>query len=83
MRPLRLAALLLLAQRGPAQIDVNRPRSLFECDTPVAVGWYGSTDRCLRELCAGENVIGTHVIDPVGRLRRNPSYGRSPFELQK
>jgi hypothetical protein len=67
----------------PVEIEVNRPRSIFECDTPVAEKWYGSTNRCLKELCAGENVISTHIIDGAGRLRRNPCYGRSPFELQQ
>jgi hypothetical protein len=65
------------------QIEVNRPRSIFECDTPVGEQWYGSTNRCLKELCAGENVISIHVLDGAGRLRRNPCYGRSPFELQQ
>ena len=83
-----VAALIVLAAHPavgapPVQIEVNRPRSIFECDTPVGVQWYGSADRCLKELCAGENVISIHIIDPAGRLRRNPCYGRSPFELQQ
>jgi hypothetical protein len=85
--PRVLGALVLAAVAGaqapPAQIEVNRPRSIFECDTPIGVSWYGTADRCLKELCAGENVISTHVIDREGRLRRNPCYGRSPFELQR
>ena len=72
-----------LAQSPPVQVEINRPRSIFECDLPVGEQWYGSTNRCLKELCAGQNVISTHVFDGEGRLRRNPCYGRSPFELQK
>jgi hypothetical protein len=64
-------------------IEVNRPRSIFECDTPVGEQWYGSEDRCLRELCAGRNVTNAQILDDAGHLRRNPCYGRDPFELQK
>jgi len=86
VRRLGLALVLLAAgveQAPSVEVDVNRPRSIFECDTPVGERWYGSKDRCLKELCAGENVISTHVFDTQGRLRRNPCYGRSPFELQR
>jgi hypothetical protein len=78
-----LAARPACSDSRPAQVEVNRPRSIFECDTPVGEKWYGSKGRCLKDLCAGQNVISTHVFDGEGRLRRNPCYGRSPFELQK
>ncbi len=70
------------AQPG-VRVEVNRPRSIFECDTPIGVDWYGSTDRCLMELCAGQNVTNAHIIDERGRLRRNPCHGRDPFELSR
>jgi len=80
-----LAALLLAglapAARAQVQIEVNRPRSAFECDLPKAQEWYGSTERCLTELCAGENVTNRYVIDRRGDLRKNPCYGRTPSEL--
>lgn len=63
------------------QVDVNRPRTIFDCDTPLGERWYGSTDRCLRELCAGQNVTNAQLVDDSGHLRRNPCYGRDPFEL--
>ena len=64
-----------------AQVDVNRPRTIFDCDTPLGERWYGSTDRCLRELCVGQNVTNAQLVDDSGHLRRNPCYGRDPFEL--
>ena len=64
-------------------IEVNRPHSIFECDTPIGVDWYGSSDRCLMELCAGRNVTNSHILDERGRLRRNPCQGRDPFELSR
>lgn len=63
------------------QIEVNRPRNIFDCDTPRGEQWYGSTDRCLRELCVGQNVTNAQLVDDSGHLRRNPCYGRDPFEL--
>jgi hypothetical protein len=66
----------------PGQIDVNRPRSPFQCDTPVGINWYGSTNRCLEELCAGENVYNEYVFDTANRRRKNPCYGRSPTEFK-
>lgn len=60
------------------QVDVNRPRSQFECDTPVGEKWYGSTERCLEELCGGKNVYNEWIFDSDKRRRRNPCYGRNP-----
>ncbi|MEO6027520.1 MAG: hypothetical protein ABIR79_11695 [Candidatus Binatia bacterium] len=82
---LAVAAALVLGRAAAAQVqvEINRPRSIFECDTPIGEKWYGSADRCLRELCAGENVTNAQLVDASGRLRRNPCYGRDPFELQK
>ncbi len=75
-----LAGMLLGAPAAPAQlqVDVNRPRSPFECDTPVGERWYGSTERCLNELCGGHNVINEWLFDEHKRRRRNPCYGRNP-----
>ncbi len=76
-----LAALAIAAaapSRGQLQIDINRPRSPFECDTPVGESWYGSTQRCLDELCGGRNVTNEWLFDEHKRRRRNPCYGRDP-----
>ncbi len=81
-----LAVALAAAGGAAAQavpLEVNRPRSIFECDTPVGERWYGSADRCLRELCVGRNVTNAQIVDDSGHLRRNPCYGRDPFELQR
>ena len=74
------AVLLWYASPAPAQlvVDVNRPRSEFECDTPVGEKWYGSTERCLEELCGGKNVYNEWIFDSDKRRRRNPCYGRNP-----
>jgi hypothetical protein len=61
--------------------DSTRPRSASECDLPGGREWFGSTERCLQELCAGENVTNAHTQDREGRIRRNPCYGRDPYEL--
>jgi hypothetical protein len=80
-----LAAVAVIAATRDAasqvQIEVNRPRTIFDCDTPRGEQWYGSTDRCLRELCVGQNVTNAQLVDESGHLRRNPCYGRDPFEL--
>lgn len=78
-----LVAGLLLAGAAPAagqlQVDVNRPRTPFECDTPVGVSWHGSTERCLDELCANLNVYNEWLfVGDQKRRRRNPCYGRNP-----
>lgn len=67
-----------LAVRAQLQVDINRPRSQFECDTPVGREWYGSTERCLEELCGGKNVYNEWLFDENKRRRRNPCYGRNP-----
>jgi hypothetical protein len=64
------------------QVDVNRPRSQFECDTPVGEQWYGSTERCLEELCGGQNVYNEWLFDDHKRRRRNPCYGRNPTSFK-
>ena len=68
--------------QAPVQVEVNRPRTAFECDTPRGESWYGSTDRCLEELCAGQNVYNEYIFEG-SRRRENPCYGRSPTEFQK
>lgn len=82
-----LWAFLAVASSLPAaaqlQVDVNRPRSEFECDTPVGEKWYGSTERCLAELCGGKNVTNEWIFDRQNRRRRNPCYGQSPTEFGK
>ncbi len=65
------------------RVAAPRPGSAFECDTPKGAEWYGSTERCLRELCAGGNVTNRYVDGQGGRLRRNPCYGRDPYELER
>ena len=66
-----------------AEVEVNRPRSVFDCDTPRGEAWYGSADRCLCELCAGGNVTNRYIDGTDDRLRKNPCYGRDPYELQR
>lgn len=79
-----LAGVLIpCASSAQVQIEINRPRSIFECDTPIGVQWYGSADRCLQELCVGRNVTNAQLVDESGRLRRNPCYGRDPFEQSR
>jgi hypothetical protein len=74
------AALLVMCELAQAQlqVDINRPRSKFECDTPVGEKWYGSTERCLEELCGGQNVTNEWLFDDNKRRRRNPCYGCNP-----
>lgn len=75
-------ATVLIAAAYPAsgqlQLDINRPRTPFECDTPIGERWYGSTRRCLEELCGGRNVTNEWLFDEHKRRRRNPCYGRDP-----
>ena len=74
-----------MSQTRPAggQVEVNRPRTIFDCDTPRGEAWYGSTDHCLRELCAGGNFTNQYVDGADNRPRKNPCYGRDPYELQR
>jgi hypothetical protein len=55
-----------------AAADTLRPASPFDCDTARGGEWFGSTTRCLEELCRGGNVTNASVIGGDGRLRRNP-----------
>jgi hypothetical protein len=66
---------------APLQLEINRPQTPFDCDTPRGESWYGSTDRCLEELCAGENVYNEYIFQG-SRARKNPCYGRSPTEFK-
>ena len=53
-------------------LDGIQPGSPFDCDTTQASQWFGSTARCLAELCRGRNVTNASVIGGDGRLRENP-----------
>lgn len=79
-----LIALLVLVS-GPADAKKTQPRrtsrmaaesiqpgSPFDCDTAYAASWFGSTARCLAELCRGRNVTNAAVVGGDGRLRVNP-----------
>ena len=77
-----LRSLQAQAQTRPhAQVDVNRPRSPFDCELPIGEQWYGSRARCLAYLCAGQNVYNEYVFDSQNRRRRNPCYGQNPTEF--
>ena len=60
--------------RRAARISVEslQPGSPFDCDTAQASTWFGSTARCLAELCRGRNVTNAVVLGGDGRLRENP-----------
>jgi hypothetical protein len=60
--------------RRPARIalDALAPGSPFDCDTTRASTYFGSTARCLAELCRGRNVTNTAIVGGDGRLRENP-----------
>jgi hypothetical protein len=80
-------AILLSSLLPPAaaqqQIDINRPRSPYECDLPHAIRWYGSQDRCLQELCIGWNITNQWSFEAGGRRRRrNPCYGVNPRSFE-
>lgn len=78
-----LFALLLSSHTmAQVQIDVNRPRSPFDCLLPIGQQWYGSQQRCLAYLCAGQNVYNEYVFDAQSRRRKNPCFGQSPTELR-
>ncbi len=62
-------------------VDVNRPKSPFDCELPIGENWYGSRARCLAYLCGGENVYNEYVFDADGRRRKNPCYGQNPTEF--
>ena len=52
--------------------EALQPGSPFDCDTAHAAAWFGSTARCLAELCRGRNVTNAAVVGGDGRLRVNP-----------
>jgi hypothetical protein len=60
--------------RRPARIalDTLAPGSPFDCDTTRASTYFGSTARCLAELCRGWNVTNATIIGGDGHLRQNP-----------
>ena len=61
--------------RRTAKLDTGTaaaPVSPFDCDTARAATWFGSTRRCLDELCRGQNVTNAAVVGGDGRLRTNP-----------
>jgi hypothetical protein len=68
-------------RRPQTVIDVNRPRSPFDCELPIGESWYGSRERCLAYLCAGDNVYNEYIFDAANRRRKNPCYGQSPTEF--
>jgi len=49
----------------------------------MAERWYGSTKRCLQDLCAGGNVYNEYIFDAENRRRKNPCYGLSPTDYGK
>lgn len=65
-------------RRRPTRIaaETLQPGSPFDCDTPRGSAWFGSTARCLAELCRGRNAINAAVIGGDGRLRANPCVRR-------
>jgi hypothetical protein len=73
-----LSSLTPVAARAQKQIDVNRPRTPFDCDLPIGKEWYGSPARCLAELCGDRNVYNEYIFDAENRRRRNPCYGQNP-----
>ncbi|MCC6847194.1 MAG: hypothetical protein IT294_01740 [Deltaproteobacteria bacterium] len=56
--------------------ETLQPGSPFDCDTPRGSAWFGSTARCLAELCRGRNVTNAAVVGGDGRLRANPCVQR-------
>ena len=66
----------------PGAIDINRPRVPEQCDLPIGIDWFGTRERCLAELCGGQNVYNEYFFDVNGRRRKNPCYGQSPTEFE-
>ena len=56
--------------------ETLQPGSPFDCDTPRGSLWFGSTARCLAELCRGRNVVNGAIVGADGRLRANPCVQR-------
>jgi hypothetical protein len=63
--------------------QANGPTSAFECDTPRGIDAFGSTDRCLRALCADANRVNAYVLDAAERLRRNPCAAVDPSDARR
>ena len=65
-------------RRRPSRISAEtlQPETPFDCDTPRGSAWFGSTARCLAELCRGRNVTNGAVVGGDGRLRANPCVRR-------
>lgn len=57
-------------------METLQPGTPFDCDTPRGSAWFGSTARCLAELCRGRNVTNAAVVGGDGRLRANPCVRR-------
>jgi len=69
---------------GQLQVDINRPRTPFDCSLENGIRWYGSKERCLQELCAGGNTTNEWIFDSNGkRRRRNPCYRVDPFNFDE
>jgi hypothetical protein len=66
---------------GQVEININRPRSAFDCTLPNGKEWYGSEERCLAYLCAGQNVYNEYIFDHDNRRRKNPCYGQSATDF--
>ncbi len=72
----------ILERSHPGEvIDVNRPRSVFDCELPIGESWYGSRERCLAYMCGGQNVYNEYIFDADNRRRKNPCYGQNPLEF--
>jgi hypothetical protein len=66
------------ASRARGETDVVP--NVGECDTAKGSRTYGSSERCLRALCRGRNLVNAFVTDDAHRLRRNPCAGVDPFD---
>ncbi len=89
MTPRRIVSFVFLVSLGAApaaaqlQVDINRPRTPFDCDLENGLRWYGTEKRCLQELCTHENTINEWIFDDGGkRRRRNPCYRIDPFTCE-
>ncbi len=83
MFAMALATVVPAPAYAQKHVDVNRPTSPLQCDTPVGTDWFGSTERCLDELCGNWNVTNEWLfVDGGKRRRRNPCYGRNPLEFK-
>jgi len=66
------------ALRARSETDVVP--NVGECDTAKGSHAYGSSERCLRALCRGKNLVNAFVTDEAHRLRKNPCAGVDPFD---